>query len=155
MKSPPPPSASVVFALLLAGCSERVIATANDDMLIVVEDIERATPLATATVHYVMSSPRPLADDSGPDERVVRMRKEGRFDCAGSRWGESLQELTLLDGQTLTTRTPEPALRAASSGSIGESALKAVCDQNFYGARASRRSLRSIEKDYLERMGGR
>jgi hypothetical protein len=148
-------SASLVLAALLSGCSERVIATANDDLLIVVEDIERSTPLATATVHYVMSSPQPLSGDSGPAGRVVRMRQEGRFDCAGRRWGESLQELTMLDGQTLTNQTPEPVLRAASSGSIGESALRAVCDQAFYGARASRRPLRSIEKDYLKRAGGR
>jgi hypothetical protein len=153
MRPAPLLSASLAAGLLLVGCSERVIATVNDDMLIVVDDIDRATPLATATVHYVMSRPQPLSDDAGPDERVVRMRQEGRFDCAGHRWGETLQELTLLDGRTLTNRSPQPVLRAPSSGSIGESALKAVCDQDFYGSHASRRPLRSIEKDYLERTG--
>jgi len=148
---PAPLLSASLLALLLAGCSERVIATANDEMLVVVDDIERATPLASATVHYVMSAPQPLSNDSGPEERVVRMRKEGRFDCTGRRWGETFQELTMADSRTLTTRRPRPALRAPSSGSIGEYALKAVCDQEFYGSRVSRRAMVSIVEDYLKR----
>jgi hypothetical protein len=142
-------------ALALGSCSERVIATANDEMLVVVEDIQRDAPLATASIHYVMASPQPLSNDAGPAERVVRMRQEARFDCDRLRWGERVQELTMLDGQVLTYETPNPVLQTPSSGSIGESAMKAVCDQGFYSTRGSRRPLRSIEKDYLEQFGGR
>jgi len=145
----------LVAALALGGCSERIIASANDEVLVVVEDVRRQAPLATATVHYVIARPQPLSDDAPAAERVMRMRYEAEFDCSGLAWGERVQELTMVGGQVLTNQTPEPVLRRPSSGSVGESALKAVCDPDFYGTRGSRRPLRSIEKDYLERMGDR
>ena len=148
-------SSSLVSALLLGGCSERVIATANEDVLVVVEAVQRGTPLATATVHYLMASPQPLSDDGPATERVVRMRYEAEFDCSRLTWGERVQELTMVDGQVLTNRTPDPVLERPSPGSVGESALKAVCDPDFHGTHGTRRPLRSIEKDYLERMGDR
>lgn len=142
----------LVGVIALGGCSERVIATANDEVLVVVEDIQRDGPVATATVHYVMASPQPLSDDAAPAERVVRMRYEARFDCSRLLWGEQVQELTMIDGRVLTNGTPEPVFRKPSPGSVGESALSAVCDRDFYSMRGSRRPLRSIEKDYLDRV---
>jgi hypothetical protein len=102
-----------------------------------------------------MASPQPLSDDAAPAERVVRMRYEARFDCSRLLWGEKIQELTLIDGRVLTNRNPEPVFEEPTLGSVGESALGAVCDRDFYSTRGSSRPLHSIEKDYLEQIARR
>jgi hypothetical protein len=149
-------SARRVLTVCVAGlgaCSERVIASAGDDVLVVIENIERGPPTSTADVHYVFARPQAMSDEAGAP-RAIRMRYEASFDCTRRAWGHHLQELTLANGESVTSRKPEPDLQSPSPDSIGASVLRAVCDPDFYGSRATKRPLKSIERDYLEAKSG-
>ena len=141
--------------LLLAACSERVVAVANDQVLIVVEDIDQGATPRRAEVHYLLARPAPLSDEAEDAGKLVsRMRYEAIFDCETGARGDHLHELVLADGQVISNATPRPAMERPSPGSIGESALKAVCDPAFRTSHVSRRPLSAIQKSYLEANGG-
>lgn len=144
----------VVTALTLGGCSERVVATANDTVLIIAEDIDRTAAIPTASLHYLLATPMPISDEAEDAQNLVRsMRYEAVFDCARRAWGSRVHELTMADGRVTATRTPEPRYEPFAKGSTGELAFLAVCDPAFATAHSTRRPRRSIEKDYLGRTG--
>lgn len=139
-------------ALLLASCSERVIVAANDEILVVAENLQHSETRSTAELHYLLARPAPLSDapeDAG--SLVTAMRYEAVFDCTTGAWGSQVHDVVLADGRTISDRTPEPRLERPSQGSLGEEALKSVCDPAQRAARATRRPRASIEKDYLAR----
>ncbi|MFN3668342.1 MAG: hypothetical protein ACK4VY_03470 [Brevundimonas sp.] len=140
----------LIAGIALAGCSERVIVRAAPDVLVTVEAIEAGEPLATARVHYLFAEPPPLAE--GDADRVARMRYDAVFDCAANTWGQRAQDLTLVDGRTLSETYPAPAMETPSPGSLGDGLVRGVCDPAYRKDHASRRPLASIEKDYLAAM---
>lgn len=139
-------------ALLLAGCSERVIATANDHVLVVAENLKHSEARSTAELYYLLARPTPLSD--APEDAgalVTSMRYEAVFDCESGAWGSQVHDVILADGRTISDKTPEPNLVKPSAGSVGEDVLTSVCDSARRATRATRRARASIEKDYLAR----
>jgi hypothetical protein len=136
----------------MGGCSDRVIAAANDDVLVVVDDIETATPVSRATVHYVLARPQPLSDDAAPTGLVARMRYEAEFNCADMSRADRVHETTMVNGQTITNRVPVSNFKPASPDSLGATVIRSVCEPAFREDNKTGRPLRSIERDYLGRM---
>ncbi len=141
-------AAGVLLFLVLAGCSERYITTADDTVLVVVDRVVGKNP-KTAQVHFTFAEPQSL-DEAG-SEQVVAMEYEAVFDCDKKIWGQSAQHLTTQSGETVSHLFPTPTLEAATPDSIAASILASVCNP---GGPSSRRPLTAIQKDYLKRMGG-
>lgn len=142
----------IAASLLLASCSERVIATVNDDVLVVAEKVKHSQARSTAELYYVLARPAPLSDaPEDADSLVTSMRYEAVFDCGAGVWGSQVHDVILADGRTISDRTSEPNLVKPSAGSVGEDVLMSVCDPAQRSTRATRRARASIEKDFLAR----
>lgn len=140
----------ILLMAALAGCSERYVTTANETVLVVVDDVRDNARLKTAQVHFTFAKPQPLNETGS--EQVVAMRYEAAFDCGRQTWGKSAQHTTMQSGQITSLQSPTVTLEAATPGSLGASVVAAVCDP---AARSTRRLLPAIQKDYLKRMAGR
>lgn len=140
----------VGLAIVLAGCAEQRIISANDHVLVVASDIDDSAELATAKVSYFLAEPERL-DERSASEKVTEFHYEGVFDCQGGAWADTKETLHLEGGQVITNTNPQAVLTRPTQDSIGESVLLAVCDP--IGAKtATRRPLKSIVRDYRERV---
>jgi hypothetical protein len=142
---------AATFALLLAGCSERYIVAANDQVMVVVDDLKPGDDASSAKVHYVMAAPQPLSDLDRA--RATAMTYDASFRCADRSWGHTAQRLTMESGETITREEVEPAMEKPTTGSLAEDIVTVVCDPAARSEAATRRTVTSLRKDYLERMG--
>jgi len=140
--------------LALTGCGDAAggsyVATANDDVLVVLEDVVHgdSSAVSTATVHYVLAAPQPL-DARDPQGPLVRsMTYQSRFDCTARAWGSLSQTFTFQDGATLDSHEPEPELRTAAPDSVAGQIIATVCDPAKAQAARNHRSLEALEKRY-------
>ena len=141
----------VALSLLLAGCSERYIVAANDQVMVVVDDLEPGDDQSSAKVHYVMAAPQPLSEEGGSS--VTSMTYEASFRCVDRSWGHTSQSLTTENGETITREELRPKMEKPTIGSLAEDVVKVVCDPDARSNAATRRPVISLRKDYLERMG--
>lgn len=140
--------AALGIAASLAGCSERYIVAADDEVLVVVDGLKTGGDESEATVHYVLARPQALSEADGA--RVVAMDYKARFRCSDGAWGHSAQTLTTEAGETVSNTQPQPAMETPTVGSLAAHVVSAVCDPAVRAEAATRRPLKSITRDYLE-----
>lgn len=138
----------------LAGCGgasgERYVATANENLLVVVEDVVRGHGGApsTATVHYILAAPQPLEEEQDGGRLVQRMTYKSQFDCDANAWGSGSRSYTFEDGGTVEATEPVAALQSAAPESVAGHIVATVCDPAISRAAGSRRSVEELEKRY-------
>lgn len=140
--------------MALAGCGEvgddRYVATANDDVLVVLEDVARGDggALSTATVHYILAAPQPLEEGQAAGRKVQRMTYQSGFDCSQKTWGSMSRSYTFEDGRTLNETESATALRPAAPDSVAGHIIATVCDPATAQAARNQRSLETLEQRY-------
>lgn len=140
--------------LALVGCGEasgdRYVATANDNILVVLEDVVRddGGSLSTATVHYILAAPQPLEEGRAAGRQVQRMTYKSQFDCPQRTWGSISRSYTFEDGGTLSETESATALQPAEPDSVAGQIIATVCDPATAQAARNHRSLESLEQRY-------
>ncbi|MDI1328315.1 MAG: hypothetical protein PSV23_16095 [Brevundimonas sp.] len=140
--------------LALVGCSgdagDRYVVTANDDILVVLEDVVRGDggALSTATVHYILAVPQPLEEGQTAGRHIQRMTYRSRFDCPQRTWGSISRSYTFEDGGTVSETESVTALQPAAPDSVAGQIIATVCDPATAQAARNHRSLERLEQRY-------
>lgn len=142
--------------LALVGCGEaggnRYVATANDDILVVLEDVVRGdgSSLSTATVHYILAAPQPLEEGEPAGRHVQRMTYKSQFDCSEKTWGSISRSYMFEDGGTVSETESATGLQPAAPDSVADHIIATVCDPATAQSARNRRSLESLEQRYRD-----
>jgi|GEM_PF-6483881 len=138
----------------LTGCAiaggDRYIATANEDLLVVVAEVVDG-PLAggkSATAYYILACPQAVDAAEAYGRRVTRMTYRPRFDCRAGAWAAINRRYEFEDGSALDASEPEAGFEGAVSGSVAGRIIATVCDPKTARDARTGRSLDALERRY-------
>lgn len=130
----------------------RYIATANDDVLVVVEKVVDGPTegVKTATAHYVLAKSQVLDPRDARQRLVTRMTYEARFDCRAGAWAATHRRYEFQDGGALDEAEPAAGLERASPQSVAGHIVATVCDPQTAKSARTGRSLEALETRYRD-----
>ncbi|WGM38890.1 hypothetical protein [Caulobacter sp. NIBR1757] len=138
------------MSLLLVGCGKQLIATATDDALIIVSDVE--TTSLPEQRHALVHSSLALPPRDG-DRSKMQQTERVAFDCK-RHMSLSLSDVTY----PIKRATDEVAVsgqwKATVPGTYGEDVIRVVCAPTKQD-KPTIRPVRSIERDWRERVQAR
>lgn len=139
---------AVACAVTLGACSERYIVAANDEVLVVMEDLSTQNGLKTATVHYTPAKPVALGDRR--NSMMVATKVEATFNCSDGTLGQNAMHIVTADGETTEQRYPAPTMEQPRPGSMTASVYRVACEDDARASASVRRSLATLQKAYAE-----
>lgn len=140
----------------LAACDgaggARYIATANDDVLVVVDKVVDGPTegMKTAMAHYVLAKPQVLDPRDARQRLVTRMTYETRFDCRAGAWAATSRRYEFQDGVALDEAEPAASLERASPESVAGHIVATVCDSQTAQTARTGKSLEALESRYRD-----
>lgn len=130
----------------LGACSERWIASAGENSMVVVDDVVRAGDSVAATAIHILPKDRyrPI-DGKAP---MARMDDHLEFDCRTGRFASRGQRFTLADGEVMDLPANGLEWIKPREHSVSASIVGVVCDPEKAKAASTRNSLKTAIRRY-------